>query len=134
MQQHIEQGLAEWHRMVAARNMAALPALLHPDVIFRSPFVFTPYHGAAKAHGILATVMQVFQDFAYHREFVNGESAVLEFTAKVGEFSLKGVDLIRFDGDGKIAEFEVLVRPASALHALSQEMAKRLAQLEVRPN
>ena len=44
-----------------------------------------------------------------------------------GDKSCKGVDLITFDADGRIVEFEVLIRPANALHALSQEMAARLA-------
>lgn len=38
---------------------------------------------------------------------------------------MKGVNLISFNSDGKIVEFEVLGRPASALHALSQEMANK---------
>jgi hypothetical protein len=71
----------------------------------------------------------VFEDFVYHREFVSsdGLSITLEFSARVGDKQLKGVDLIRFDSTGKIVEFEVMVRPMSALQALGDEMGKRLA-------
>jgi hypothetical protein len=40
---------------------------------------------------------------------------------------LKGIDLIHFDDNGLITEFEVMVRPATGLQALGQEMARRLA-------
>ena len=36
-------------------------------------------------------------------------------------------DLIQFDLDGKIVDFEVMVRPLSGLQALGEEMGKRLA-------
>jgi 2,4-dienoyl-CoA reductase (NADPH2) len=37
------------------------------------------------------------------------------------------VDLIEFDAEGKITEFEVMVRPMSGLQALGDEMGRRLA-------
>ena len=40
---------------------------------------------------------------------------------------LKGVDLIQFDAQGLIVDFEVMVRPMSGLQALGEEMGKRLA-------
>ena len=39
--------LAAWHRMIAAGDLTGLPALLHPDAVFRSPMAFKPYPGAA---------------------------------------------------------------------------------------
>jgi len=42
----IAPALREWHRIVANGDLAALPALLHPDVVFRSPVAFKPYRGA----------------------------------------------------------------------------------------
>ena len=43
---------------------------------------------------ILNTVLQVFEDFVYHRELVSadGLNVVLEFSAKVGGRELKGID------------------------------------------
>lgn len=125
----IATSLAEWHRMVAARDLAALPALLHPEAVFRSPVAHKPYPGAAAVALILSNVIQVFEGFTYHRQFASadGMSVVLEFSARVGERELKGVDLIRFDGSGRIVDFEVMIRPASALAALGEAMAKRLA-------
>ena len=52
----IEHALAEWHRMIAAGDLSALPALLHPDAVFRSPMAFKPYQSAQAVALILTTV------------------------------------------------------------------------------
>lgn len=78
---------------------------------------------------ILNTVAQVFTDFTYLRELAtdDGLNVVLEFSAQVKGKQLKGIDMIRFDAEGKIVEFEVMIRPLNALQALAEEMAQRLA-------
>ncbi len=121
--------LQRWHQFVAAQDLSRLPELLHPEAVFRSPMAHTPYPGAQVVNLILNTVLKVFQDFVYHRELAtaDGLSVVLEFSAKVGERELKGIDMIRFDEAGKIVEFEVMVRPMSGLAALGEEMGRRLA-------
>jgi SnoaL-like domain len=121
--------LAKWHDMVARQDMSALSEIVHADATFRSPIAFKPYQSAQAVTLIISTVMNVFEDFAYHRELVSedGLSVVLEFSARVGERSLKGIDLIAFDQDGLITDFEVMVRPLNALQALGAEMGARLA-------
>ena len=122
------QSLSQWHEMIRQGDLQALPALLAPQVVFRSPMAHTPYPGAPVVSMILNTVCKVFEDFAYHRELVtaDGLNVVLEFSAKVGGKELKGIDMIRFDEQGKIVEFEVMVRPMSGLQALGEEMCRRL--------
>ncbi|MGY2378615.1 nuclear transport factor 2 family protein [Pseudomonas sp. SDO524_S393] len=123
------QTLQRWHGMLANRDLTALPALLAADAVFRSPMAHTPYPGAPVVSMILNTVINVFEDFVYHRELAtaDGLSVVLEFSARVGDKQLKGIDLIRFDEQGQIIEFEVMIRPLSGLQALGEEMGRRLA-------
>lgn len=120
--------LRRWHEMVASKDLEALKEIIHPDAVFRSPVAHTPYQGRDALTLALSTVINVFQDFAYHREFFteDGRSATLEFSAHVGGKQLKGVDLIKFNDDGLITEFEVMIRPASGLMALGEEMGKRV--------
>ncbi len=120
--------LRRWHEMIATRDLSALPDLLDNGAVFRSPMAFTPYEGAAAVNLILSTVVTVFEDFRYHRQLASddGLSLVLEFSARVGERQLKGIDLIRFDATGRIIEFEVMVRPMSGLQALGEVMGRRL--------
>lgn len=69
---------------------------------------------------ILSNVIQVFENFTYHREFASedGQHVVLEFSASIGDRQLKGVDMIHFDEQGRIVDLEVMVRPFSGLQAL----------------
>ena len=124
------QSLEAWHTMVASGDLRNLPTIVHPEAVFRSPMAFTAYSPAPALILALNTVIQVFEDFTYHRQLVSedGLNAVLEFSAGVGGKKLKGVDLIRFDEQGKIVEFEVMVRPLSGLQALGAEMGARLGQ------
>ncbi|MDM0070194.1 nuclear transport factor 2 family protein [Variovorax sp. J31P207] len=120
--------LATWHDMIARRDLSQLATIVHPDASFRSPMAFNAYAPAEAVLLVLGTVIDVFEDFAYHRELASddGLNVVLEFSARVGDKKLKGIDLVRFDEDGKIVEFEVMVRPLSGLQALGQAMGERL--------
>lgn len=121
--------LTQWHALLQKNDLSKLPELLHPQALFRSPMAHKPYAGAPVVSLILNTVSKVFAGFAYHRELASadGLNVVLEFSAKVGERELKGIDMIRFDEAGKIVEFEVMIRPMSGLQALGDEMGRRLA-------
>ncbi len=121
--------LALWHEMVSLQDLGRLPTILHDNAVFRSPMAFKPYVSAAAVNLILNTVSKVFTQFEYHRTLVSedGLNVVLEFSASVGDKSLKGIDMIRFDEEGKIVDFEVMVRPFNALQALGAEMGARLA-------
>ncbi len=58
----------------------------------------------------------------------DGNNVVLEFSAQVGDKKLKGIDMIRFNDQGQIIDFEVMIRPKSGLEALAAEMGQRMAQ------
>ncbi|HTD03596.1 nuclear transport factor 2 family protein [Undibacterium sp.] len=122
--------LAAWHTMAASKDMSALPGIVHPQAEFRSPMANSAYKSADAVVLVLNTVINVFENFTYHRELssADGLNVVLEFSANVGDKQLKGIDLIRFDEQGKITEFEVMIRPLSGLQALGLEMGKRLGQ------
>ncbi len=112
---------------VEAQDIAAGIALLHDDVVFRSPAVYKPYRGAETVGHILGTVFTVFEDFRYTDELDGPDAHALIFEARVGDKQLQGMDLIRTDEQGRITELTVMVRPASGLAALAQEMGARLS-------
>lgn len=125
-----EQTLRRWHEMVAAGDLSQVATLCAPNVVFRSPVAFTPYTGAELVAAFLQQAVQAFDDFRYHRTFSDDErSVVLEFSARVGDKDLKGIDMIRFDAQGLMEEFEVMVRPATGLQALGAEMARRMGPI-----
>jgi hypothetical protein len=119
--------LDRWHRIVFQRDVQELQAMLAEDVVFHSPYMPEPYAGRQATALILTAVNEVFQDFTYHREVVEGNNWALEFSARVGDQPLKGIDLIRLDDDDQIVEFEVFIRPYNGLQALGVVMARRLS-------
>jgi hypothetical protein len=121
-----QQTIAAWHRFVASRNADLLSPLLAENIVFRSPVVQSPIPGRAAALLVLSTVVQIFENFRYDREFTSGtHDVVLEFAANVGKWQLKGVDLIKFNDAGEMVEFEVMIRPLKALQAHGEEKANR---------
>ena len=117
---------------VERADMDAAVALLAEDVVFRSPAVFKPYEGREVVATILRTVFGVFEDFRYTDELEGEGVHGLIFEARVGERSLQGLDLMRTGADGRIAEFTVMVRPASGLIALAERMGPALEAAGVR--
>ncbi|MGB9206160.1 MAG: hypothetical protein WCB94_19535 [Terriglobales bacterium] len=119
-----------WHGMIEMRDLGRLESIVHPEAVFRSPMAFQAYAAAPALILVVKTAITVLEDFTYHRQFAGDDyqSVVLEFSARVGAKNLKGIDMIRFDAEGKIVEFEVMVRPLNALQALGAEMGARLGQ------
>ena len=121
-----------WHQFIEMPNTEILDEILADNVKFHSPFVWKPKEGKEITTQILLTVSQVFQNFRYVREIIDNNQFCLEFEAEIGELTLRGVDLIQLNSDGKIIDFEVMVRPANALQILGMEMGKRLQKAETR--
>ena len=89
------------------KDFSAINDLFAEDVSFRSPVVFKQYEGRDAVAMLLAAVAQVFEDFRYTDQIETGDSAALGFSARVGDRELDGIDLLRFDGEGKVREMAV---------------------------
>ena len=114
-----------FRRAIEARDLDAAVALMREDVVFRSPVVFTPYHGREAVRRLLEAVLAVFEDFRYVRE-IGADGAhdhALVFETRVGDKRIEGCDFIQLDEDGAISAFTVMVRPMKGMHALAEAMA-----------
>ena len=109
-----------------SKDFSNLEEIFAEDVTFRSPAVFKPYEGRDAIGMILATVSRVFENFRYTDHVETGDVAALAFSATVGDRELDGIDLLRFDGEGKVREMAVYIRPMSGLHALAEAMQRAL--------
>ncbi|MGO4255355.1 nuclear transport factor 2 family protein [Marmoricola sp. RAF53] len=122
-----ETGLARWHAAVESGDPAALPALVAPDAVFRSPAVHSPQEGRDLVVAYLGAAFVVLgPELAYHDTWTRESDAVLRFTTEVDGMQVEGIDMIRWDDDGLITEFTVMVRPFKALEAVIAAMAKQL--------
>ena len=123
-------GLAKWYRFVSEKDMQALAEALADDVLLRSPVLWKPKEGKATVMLYLSSVARVLEDFTYQRQFVGDNAVVLEFSARVGSLSVKGVDIFQFNAAGQIVDIEVMVRPANGPQALGAAMAQQLASAD----
>ena len=117
---------------VERADLDAAVALLAENVVFRSPAVFKPYEGHETVATILRTVFQVLEDLRYTDELAGDGIHGLLFDARVGDRTLQGIDLLRHDEHGQIAEFTVMIRPASGLIAVAERMGPALEAAGVR--
>lgn len=117
---------------VEAEDPEALTEALADDVVFRSPAVFKPYEGRQVVAAILTQgAMNVFEDFRYTDQLEGSDTATLIFAARVGDRQVDGLDLLRFDAQGKVRELMVMVRPMSGLNALAEAMARRFEEVGI---
>jgi hypothetical protein len=113
---------------VERQDVQAARELLAAEIVFHSPVTFHPFIGRDTVTRLLGEVAQVFEDFRYTDELdVEGAHALI-FRARVGERELEGIDLLRLDEDGLIADFTVMLRPLSGLVPFAQAMAERVAE------
>jgi len=124
--------LASWHQVVADQNEQGIAALLADNVVFYSPVVHTPQVGKAITTHYLTAALRVFgnDSFRYVRELAGDRDAVLEFQVEIDGVSVNGVDMIKWDDEGRIVEFKVMLRPLKAVNLIHQKMA---AMLQVNP-
>lgn len=120
--------LSIWHELVKSRNAKGLGALLADDVVFHSPVVHTPQTGKAITAQYLGAAFHVFfnETFKYIREIAGPRDAVLEFQVEIDGIVVNGVDMLKWNDEGQIVEFKVLIRPLKAINLIHQKMAAML--------
>ena len=124
-----QSGVAAWHDyMKSGGDAALLSAQIADNAVFHSPVVHSPQEGKVKVMLYLLSAAKVLgnESFTYVREIVDGNDALLEFTSEIDGILINGIDLIKFDDQGKIIDFKVMVRPVKAVNKLWEMMAAQL--------
>ena len=127
-----ESVISAWHHVVSSRDPATLKALLADDVVFHSPVVHTPQRGKAITLQYLMGATQVLNSkhFRYERQILGSHDAMLEFSTEIDGIQINGVDLIRWNDDGLIIDFKVMLRPLKAVNLVHQKMGEMLERLK----
>ena len=120
--------LSRWYQLVNEQNASGIESLLADDMVFYSPVAHTPQYGKAVANKYLSAAFEIFfnESFRYVREIASSNDAVLEFQVEIDGIVVNGVDLIKWDDEGKIIEFKVMLRPLKAINLIHQKMAVML--------
>ena len=132
----IETVVERWHSHLRGELPGGLDDLLDDDVVFYSPVVYTPQRGKdiTKLYLQAAGVALPGDDsdtgsFAYTKQVLAGDTAVLEFETTVAGKYVNGVDIIRCNDAGRIVEFRVMIRPLQAVNAVHEQMRTTLESL-----
>jgi hypothetical protein len=120
--------IATWLAAVANHDFSAVEDLIADDATFSSPAVHAPQIGKPLVVKYLRAAMSLLNNasFRYLEEWYGERSAVLEFEVTLDGTYVNGVDLIRWNDDGKIVHFKVMVRPLKGLNAVVALMGARL--------
>ena len=109
-----------------AEDLEAMTQTLREDVELHSPVLFRGFEGREAVTAVLGHVGATLEGLTYTDEAVGEGSVVLRFKAMVGDRELEGIDYLTLDGEGKVADLTVFMRPMSALTAFNERMAERL--------
>ena len=120
--------LKRWHQGLESQDSNFLDEILDDSCVFTSPIVFKPIEGKEMSKLYLMGAGQTFDmgRFRYVRELVDGLDTVLEFETYIDDISVNGVDIIRWNEEGRITDFKVMIRPLQAIGALQKKMSEAL--------
>ena len=146
--------IERWHRHLRGDLPGGLDDLLHEDVVFYSPIVYTPQQGREITKLYLTAAGQTLPGdgaaagagleggadgaddsrgsggFRYTTHVLDGDTAVLEFETTVEGKYVNGVDIIRCDEAGRIVEFRVMIRPLQAVNLVHAQMKAALERMQ----
>ena len=125
---------ARFRAAVEEGNLDEVPELFHEDAAFRSPVLFKPYEGRDQVLKVLRaaeSVLGLSERFHYVHQLEDPDDrvAMLEFVTEVDGKQVEGIDKLTFDEDGRIIEFKVMIRPASALQVVGARMAEEFERV-----
>jgi hypothetical protein len=117
---------------VERRDPKDLDEFLSDDVVFYSPVVHKAQQGKALTTWYLTAAFEVFfnDSFRYVRQIVGPHDAMLEFETSIDGVLVNGVDILRWNDDGGVTEFKVMLRPLKAINLIHERMASMLQAMQ----
>jgi len=115
-----------WHQCI--ENAALDPEMMTEEVVFYSPYVYTPIKGKKNVSRYLEAAGMVFlnSDFRYIEEIIGDNQACLVFEVTINDLYVNGVDFLIWNDQQKLTEIRVFIRPFEALNAIKAFMVKYL--------
>ena len=117
-----------WHTVFKSQELDKLDKIISDNAVFTSPVVFKPMEGKEITKMYLFAAGQSFNmdKFKYIREVHDRTNSVLEFETFIDDISVNGVDMIKWNNEGKIIDFKVMIRPLKAVQKVQEKMIESL--------
>ena len=115
-----------WHQCI--ENASLDPGMMTDDVVFHSPYVYTPIKGKINVSRYLEAAGMVFlnSNFRYIEEIIGDKQACLVFEVTINDLYVNGVDYLIWNDQQKLTEIRVFIRPFEALKEIKTFMVKYL--------
>lgn len=84
---------------------------LSPEVLLRSPVLRKPFTGRDAARELFGVLFEAFGAMQITSEFGDDASHTFFWRGELAGRCIQGVDLLRYDAEGRIAEISVMIRP-----------------------
>ncbi len=117
--------IAQWHQVFEQNDPSLLLPMIDDDIEFFSPAIFAPKRGKTVVFELLSVVFEVFEGYRVTDTWTKGNEVMFEFEARVGKYTLQGIDRFVLNDDGKVIQMKVWLRPLSGLKELARTVAKR---------
>jgi hypothetical protein len=125
----------EFGDAVEARDPDRVLASLAADVRFYSPLRYRPFVGRDAVAAVLnipASVFAFHDTFRYVRTLSGPDGwHALFFEAQIGGRFLEGVDYLRLDARGLVAELRVMMRPLAQIQMFAEQAIVLVGQLGI---
>ena len=117
-----------WHENFLTGNNDFLDEILDESVVFHAPGVCKPGPGKerTKMYWRAAGRAGKGEKGKEGREGQEELDSVLEFETYIDDIFVNGVDVIKWNSEGKIIDFKVMVRPHRAVTMVQQKMMQAL--------
>jgi len=115
----------QWHRIFARNDPGLILPLIDDDIEFFSPAIFAPKRGKTVVFELLSLVFSVFEGYRVTDTWTKGNEVMFEFEARVGKYTLQGIDRFRLNDEGKVVQMKVWIRPLTGLKELARTVMKR---------
>jgi ketosteroid isomerase-like protein len=106
-----------------AKNADAMLSHMADTMTLHTPLHAEPFRGKAAIRPVVEALLRVVDQFDF-REILQGPQHVAVFFAiTVGDLILDGMDYVRLDASGLLAELTVLWRPLPAVIAVNARLS-----------
>lgn len=113
---------------IAARDLDALGATLAPDVALHSPIVQTPFRGSDVIVDLYASLFEAFEEVRVTDDFTSADTYTFFWKGRMDGRDVEGVDRVRLNDDGMVADITVMARPLLGLSTFLSGMGVGFAR------
>ena len=118
--------LEKWKSTLGDRE--AMADIVADDAVLLSPAYYAPKQGKEYVMQVLGSVNGGMEDFTITREWAQDDTIIFEFSSRLGDVKMKGVDIITINDDNQLQQIEVLIRPINALMAMAEHVKSGFKQ------